>query len=335
MVGKGTLFYQPRGRLFAPAAVFSPIGERKLAVLTIRASSGAVLKITPFRIPKKVSPFSLEPSDFGVVRDARKKHRGPVACFVFRARLNFSGSGERLYVQCARLTGPNRLVTRLIQGSKFTFFRFNLLVMEDDPPGTRAPSLFVAYERARDFDYSAPEGGSVATHQLILSRLDTASLQQVDWKTGGKGKLTKPLIVTLPTPKVSSFAVATLSLHHLRKSKSVALLLATNTKFVEFKQRARPGGGISIVGEPYDSFKEVYWALYFDKRQKVKTRFIEGDPRSDKASKFGIILTDMDFSENEKCTQLFGFLTTDSIESGPLYIYNTPNPITSKSTDAC
>lgn len=333
--GKGILFYLPGGRLLMPSEALTKGGVPRLAVLTLSASSGEVLRVRPYKPPKHMRPYSMQLADFAVTTDKRKNRRSAVACFLFRATLKFSGSRERLYAQCGRPSGKRRVVTRLIDGSKVEFFRLNYFAMESDPPTTRSPSLFVAYERARNFSYDAPEGKSGATHELVLSRMDTATMKRVDWETGSMGDLMQPLVVTLPTPRYAGSSVSIISLQHLGNSNSVALLLSVTVKFLSISQQNSPGEGITITGGDEYIWPPTYWALYFNRKQKVKIRFHEDDPRTDKPSRFHIILTDMDFSTDEKCTRMFGFLSTEAIESGPLYIYNSPNPITSTSTDVC
>lgn len=328
--GKGTMFYLPSGELVLPAIAFNQKLGRKLAILRLSAASGDVLGIRSFRPPKGVFGSSIEMEDFGVVKDARKNRQDTRVCFLSRGDLTGINAAKPLYVQCTGLR-KKKVVTKLLEGGDVTLFHLNILAMEQDPPKNRAPSLFVTYERARDFSYSAPEGKSKATHELVLSRLDTSTLKNVDWATGRKGKLQKPLVVKLPTPRFPDFAAGTISVRHLRKSNSVAVLIATTEKFLRIKQQKKPGTGITVVGEPGAYiYPEVYWGLFFDRKQKVKTRFIEGDPRTKGDGKFQIILSDMTFSKDEKCTRMFGFLSTEFSESGPLYVLNTPNPITSK-----
>lgn len=329
--GKRALHYLPGGRLLmaSESVSLTDKGFRILAVLMMKASSGKVLRVIPYPVPKRAQPFSMEFAAFRVTTDKRKNRRSAVACFLFYATVKFGGGRTRLYAQCGNLSGKLRVVTRLIDGSKGSFFSYaqGYFAMENEPSTTRSPSLFVAYLRARNFSSDASE--------LVLSRMDTATMESVDWETGGKGKRKQPLVVTLPIP-VPPFTgpPITISLWHLGKSNSVALLLASTVKFRKIIQK-KPGKIIIKGNRDAFIFPEQYWALYLNRKQKGQIRIHRGDPRTKKPSKFRIVVADMDFSNDEKCTRLFGFLTTEVIESGPLYIYRRPNPITSKSGKAC
>lgn len=303
--GDGLAFIPPRTLVTGGLLYKSPYdnsGSGIPAFLSFRAKNGKFRRVQGDRSPPGDSADSVsDTSNLAVT----KTKRGPLACYMF----NGGTSGERLkkvYARCTLLRkGPlvrdssTRELETFIVNEVSVFFE--RVVLEENSPKSRPPSLFVVYGRIDDNE-----------NEVVIRRLDGETLEDVDWGTGEKTADARPIRIVVPKPipdDGSRRSTSHRDLLYSRTTGSVVLFLTSIVPIVDFIPEPTDGGKITAVEDPDQGpdgpgqFFRQEWLLIFDKNRQLTPQLLEPEN--------GFYPSAVAFRPDGKCFYTYG-LASDS-----------------------
>lgn len=267
------------------------------ALSTFSAKSGKFKRVQAARFPPgmKSSTF-FSTSNVAVA----KTKRGTLACYIFDGARSVFRAPDKLFARCTFLRkGPlvQRPLTRELDISPDNdgFFYFATVELEKDPPKSRLPSFFVAYERVDD------HGKGV--NELVMRRLDSETLEDVDWKTGKRSAKARPIVLSLPRPNPigNSHTSFHYRLMYSRKTGSVVMFLDLSWSVAKFIPEPKKGGKIKLVGDSTPGARRQNWLFFFDQERRLTPQLLDIQE--------GFSPDVSGFSPDEKCIYLYGFLS--------------------------
>lgn len=187
---------------------------------------------------------------------------------------------EVIRLHCASLRNGAMKMTRVMDSLPgHAFPRFASTAMEPSPRRNgKCAAVFLAYERAYQFDYNARRGRSNAKHEIVVQKMCSHTLQDMCWREDERGGCadTTAKIFAFPTPLDSQFVAAIHGVRFIRRTRSLVMMFATTVNLtgsahVSGRKVVLEGNGREYVWPP------VQWLVFIDNGRLPK--LVAVDPR--------------------------------------------------------